>query len=186
MHPRLLRFGRTLSLALIVVFGADAAYAEPNMVFVVRHAERAAEPAADPALSVDGQQRAAQLAEALAQAKITAIITTHFRRTKETAEPLAKKLGIQATEIGVRKNESAAHVPEVIAAIKKLNGAVLVIGHSNTVAQIVTALTDAPLLPLCETSYSHIFAVNLGAKSVAKLRVGSVSNADMKATDGCQ
>lgn len=179
MRPNLLE--TTLAFAALLCF--NAAHAEPTTVFVVRHAERAAEPANDPAISPDGQQRAALLAAALSAAKIDAIITTNFRRTKETAAPLATKLGLEPIEIGVRKNEAAAHVPEVVAAIKKLNGAVLVVGHSNTVAQIVTALSGEPTQQLCETSYSHIFVVNPSAKTVAKLRVGNV---DAKAAEGCQ
>ena len=179
MRPHLL----ITALAFVTITCSTHAFAEPTTVFVVRHAERAAEPVDDPALSPEGKLRAVALADAFAGAKVSAIITTNYRRTKETAEPLAKKLGLQTIEIGVRKNEAAAHVPEVVAAIKKLSGAVLVVGHSNTVGQIITALTGEPMLPLCETSFSHVFVVNPIAKSVAKLRVGGL---DSITTLGCQ
>ncbi len=177
-----LRSAKTCIIAFTMLFTASAS-AEPTTVIVVRHAERATEPANDPALSPAGQLRATQLAEALAQFKVNAIITTNLRRTRETAQPLAKKMALQTIEIGVRKGEAAAHVPEVIAALTKLSGAVLVVGHSNTTAQIVTALTGEPMMQLCETSFSHIFVVNIAAKSVAKLRYGQM---DVAASEGCQ
>jgi phosphohistidine phosphatase SixA len=179
---RLAKTAKSCLVATITLFTMYAS-AEPTTVIIVRHAERAAEPVNDPALSAAGLTRANQLAEALAQFKVNAIITTNLRRTKETAQPLAKKMALQATEIGVRKGEAAAHVPEVVGAILKLSGTVLVVGHSNTAAQIVTALTDQPMTPLCETSYSHVFIVNRATKSVAKLRYGQT---DVTATEGCQ
>ena len=45
------------------------ARAEPSLVIVVRHAERAPEPRGDPSLSAAGNQRAQLLADTLADAK---------------------------------------------------------------------------------------------------------------------
>jgi phosphohistidine phosphatase SixA len=179
MHSRLAK----ICLVALITFSTADVLAEPTTVIVVRHGERATEPANDPALSAAGMLRADQLAEALAQFKVNAIITTNLRRTKETAQPLAKKMALQAIEVGVRKGEGTAHVPEVIAALSKLSGTVLIVGHSNTTAQIVTALTDEPMMQLCETSFSHVFIVNRATKSVAKLRYGQM---DVAASAGCQ
>ena len=59
--------------------------AEPALVIIVRHAERASEPAADPALTPAGERRAEALATALADARIGTILTTTYRRTRDTA-----------------------------------------------------------------------------------------------------
>ena len=74
--------------------------AAQHTVFLVRHAERAdTTPGAarrwptDPDLSDAGRARAESLAAALKDAKITAIYTTEFKRTQQTAAPLAKALG---------------------------------------------------------------------------------------------
>jgi len=171
----------TLFLGLAV---ANGAMAEPPTVIVVRHAERATEPANDPSLSPAGFRRAAQLADALTEAKIAGIITTNLRRTKETAAPLAQKLGIEPQVVAIREGEPSAHVPEIVAALGKLNGNTLVVAHSNTAAEIVTALTGVTLLPLCDTSFSHVFVINTATKAVAKLRY---SEMDPKpGDDGCQ
>lgn len=160
---------------------AAAAQAAPDLVIVVRHAEReterAAEPAADPPLSAAGRQRAAQLAELLADGRITAIVTTSLRRTRETAAPLAQALGIAPQVVGFRKGEFAAHVPEVVAALDQMNGNVLVVGHGNTANEIVTALTGKVQPPLCETSFGQVFVVTPASRAVIKLRYGEADPA---------
>ena len=75
--------------------------AAQHTVFLIRHAERAdtspgTSPtmAADPDLSEAGRARAESLAKALKDAHITAIYATEFKRTQQTAAPLAKALGL--------------------------------------------------------------------------------------------
>jgi hypothetical protein len=67
---------------------------ELPVIVVVRHANKAAEPTDDPPLTQAGLKRAEDLAQALRNAGVTAIITTELHRTRETAEPLAKALGL--------------------------------------------------------------------------------------------
>lgn len=162
---------------------AAAAHAAPDLVIVVRHAERAAEPSGDPSLSPAGRQRAVQLAEVLGDGRITAIITTPLRRTQETAEPLAKALGLTPQVVGFRKGEFAAHVPEVVAALGQLRGNVLVVGHGNTVNEVVARLSGVVQPQLCETSYGHVFVVTPATKAVIRLRYGDV---DPAPGAGCQ
>jgi phosphohistidine phosphatase SixA len=173
---------RRLALAWLSLVGLGSlaptgAWAEPTLVVIVRHAERAAEPVDDPALSPAGERRAEALASALADARITSIITTHFRRTRDTAKPLAQRLGIAPQVITVRKGALDAHVPEVVAAIRRQSGHVLVVGHSDTVTEIVEAL-GGPVLPkLCDTSFGQVFVVSTAATppSVVQLHYGETS-----------
>jgi len=157
-----------LLLAFTGLFSA-AAQAEPTLVIVVRHAERALEPEGDPSLSAEGVQRAQQLAERLANAHVNAIITTHYRRTQETALPTAKAFGIEPIVVGVRRTAMDAHVPEVLAAIHAQRGVVLVVGHSNTVTDIVAGLSGARPVRLCDTSFSRLFIVQPGPVGSAVL-----------------
>lgn len=149
-------------LGLLVALCSPAPLAMPSWVVVVRHAEKAAAPAEDPGLSPQGQERARALAAQLADARLRAVITTQYRRTVETARPAAEAAGIEPTVIEARRGSSALHVREVIAAVRAASGAVLVVGHSNTVAEIVAGLAQTPVTPLCETSYSHLFEIDLG------------------------
>ena len=62
------------------------------VVILVRHAERQAS-GADPSLTAAGKRRASLLATMFAGSGVTAIFTSDAARTKETAAPLAAKLG---------------------------------------------------------------------------------------------
>ena len=172
-------------LFVFVSLAVTTARAEPSLVIVVRHAERAAEPKGDPSLSAAGNQRAQLLADTLADAKPTAIITTQFRRTQETALPIAKKFGIEPTVIAIRRDALAAHIEAVVAAVRQLSGVVLVVGHSNTVAEIVAGLSAAKPMQLCETSFSNIFVVSPHAAGGAMLQF-EYGQADPAPSVGCQ
>jgi broad specificity phosphatase PhoE len=137
--------------------------AEAQMVIVVRHAERAdggtAAPGAtmtganDPALSAAGKARAQALAAMLKDAGVTAIYTTEYTRTKDTGAPLAAALKITAEVVPAR--EQAALIAKIRATT---TGAVLVVGHSNTVPAIIKALGGADIT-LAETEYDSLFFV---------------------------
>jgi len=145
--------------ALALLLGTAALHAEPELVLLVRHAERAAEPQGDPELSAEGRQRAQALATALADAGVKNIITTQFQRTRQTAAPLAAARGVTPQVLEAKRGED--HIAAVTAAVRQMNGVVLVVGHGNTVPQIAAALAGSADKPIdfCETSYSHLLAV---------------------------
>lgn len=136
--------------------------AEAQMVIVVRHAERAdggAGTAAamtsgnDPELSEAGKARAQKLAAMLGDAGVVAIYTTQFRRTKDTAAPLAAKIGVTSEALG------SGDVSALVEKIKShKTGAVLVVGHSNTVPQIVKALGGSAVT-VGDNEYDSLFFV---------------------------
>lgn len=138
----------SLTAALI-----SSATAMPDLVILVRHAERATEPAGDPTLTPAGELRALALAQALAGLRVNAILTTPYRRTRDTAAPLAKALGIQPQVVDAK----AGHVQAVAEAVRAQSGVVLVVGHSNTVTAVLAALGGPKLQDLCETSFHHAF-----------------------------
>ena len=137
--------------------------AEAQMVIVVRHAERAdggtAAPGTtmtgtnDPELSAAGKARAQALAAMLKDAGVTAIYTTEYIRTKDTAAPLAAALKVTAEVVPAR--DQAALVTKIKA---NTSGAVLVVGHSNTVPAIIKALGGADVT-LADNEYDSLFFV---------------------------
>jgi len=138
-HARWLRTGALL-LAAPLVAGAGAqtqpATAEPIVVVVVRHAEKAADDPRDPTLSGAGERRAEALAGLLRDAGVTHLFCTEYRRTRLTVEPLARARGLQIQQV-------AADDPAVqVAALRALPaGSVAVVaGHSNTVPALVRGL----------------------------------------------
>jgi len=172
-------------LIAIASLGCAAAQAHPSLVIVVRHAERATEPKDDPGLSAEGVQRAQALADRLAEANVTSIITTELRRTWETALPTARNFGIEPRVVATRRDDVPAHVREVVAAVRRLRGVVLVVGHSNTVAGIVAGLSDARPIELCDTSFSNIFVVDPqpAGRAVLQFKYG---REDPAPSAGCQ
>lgn len=156
-----------VSIALGSLVPAPAA-AQPSMVILVRHAERAATPAGDPVLTEAGMQRAADLAAALADARITAIITTHLQRTQLTARHVREAIG--QTHIVVRAGGPIqAHVDSVAAAVRRRppGDVVLVVGHSNTVPAVIAALGGPALPELCENQYSSLFILTFDGTGAA-------------------
>lgn len=139
-------------------------WAAPQLIVLARHAERAEDGTKDPAISAAGQGRALALAEALRHAGIDHVLTTHYRRTQQTAAPLLAARGLQPTVLTIRPGEMPAHLQEVVAAVNKLDGAVLIVGHSNTLVPLVKALGGPVLKEVCETSFGHLFLLTPAAE----------------------
>lgn len=149
---------------LLVLLGAPAASAQT--IVLVRHAERADAgtaaakvPGADPDLAPAGQDRAKRLAAMLRDAKINTIYATEYKRTQQTAAPLAQALGIDITTVPSRDVRGLAD---------KLNAAtghVLVVGHSNSVPEILKALGVAEAVAIDESEFSNLFVLTRGSPS---------------------
>lgn len=148
----------------------DAAQAQ-KIVLVVRHAERADAGAppmqtqTDPPLSATGEARAAKLASMLADSGTTAIFATEFRRTMDTASPLAKKLGVQVQRIP--QNDTEALVTAL--RTKHATDIVLVVGHSNTVPAVIKAF-GGPDVTVGDNEYDNLFVVVPATSAVTRIK----------------
>ncbi len=154
---------------MLVRAAADAKAATPGIafparVYVMRHLEKAAG-SDDPSLSPAGAANAARLAEMLAADPPVAIFVTPYRRTRETAAPLAARLGIAPVEYDPRDPKA------LLARIAAEKGTVLVIGHSNTVPDIVAALGGARPADLGEGDYGDLFLVEGPSRKVTKRKI---------------
>ena len=180
---------RLFASVFAVAFSTAAAStlaAQPAMVILVRHAERATAPAADPVLTDAGSQRALALKQALAAAGVSAVVTTQFQRTQLTAKPLADSLGL--TPVLVRAgNPLQAHLDSVAAAVKRqaAGSVVLVVGHSNTIPGIVGALGGPKLPDLCDGEYSQLFILHFPATGSPQLVRGNYGAADAPDSGNC-
>ena len=128
-----------------------------STIFVVRHAEKA-DATKDPDLSEAGRGRAEALAKALRDANITAIYATEFKRTQQTAAPLAKALGITVTVLPA--HDSAA----LIAKLRALKGNALVVGNGDTIPNLIKALGVSEPINIAENDYDNLFVVVLEGK----------------------
>jgi broad specificity phosphatase PhoE len=150
---------RTLLAVVAIWLISTAAFAQPT-VFLVRHAERADTAAGgapamdkDPSLSAEGHQRAGLLAAVLKDAGITAIYVTEFKRTHETAAPIAKALGVTVTEI------YSKDMAGLLARLKPGKGRVLVVGHSNSVPEVIKGLGVKTPVTIGDAEYDNLFIV---------------------------
>jgi broad specificity phosphatase PhoE len=163
---------RTVWLALILALVGIAApargqTAQPDasgtVVLLVRHAEKSAQPADDPPLTPDGRRRAEALAVVVKDARPTAIITTQLRRTVETAPPSAAAAGVTPEVVPVSAATPQQNAVDVTTAVRKHPGkTVLVVGHGNTVPEIIAALGGPTLPDICESVYEKLFVLVLG------------------------
>lgn len=135
---------------------------------VVRHAEKADNDARDPPLSAAGRSRAHQLAERLHNERLVAAHATQYRRTRQTAMPVAAAHGLTVTAY-----DAAAPVHGFARTLLDAYtaGTVLVVGHSNTVPGIVAALCDCATDPMPEHEYDRISFVRIDRDGHPSLRV---------------
>jgi broad specificity phosphatase PhoE len=129
-----------------------------QLVILVRHAEKALDQGEDPALTEVGQARARDLHAALAHMQVGAIVTTQWQRTRATAAPLAKALNIEPMVIDTQSSDTNAHVRAVADTVRAQSAkVVLVVGHSNTVPAIITALGGPEVAALGDNDYDNLY-----------------------------
>lgn len=147
--------------AAVMLVTAESAAAQPSLVVLVRHGEKQPTPTDDPSLSEAGVARSVALGAALAHVTPGAIVVSTRKRTVETAASVIAATGVVPTVIAL-DGGGAAHIRAVADAVRKASGVVLVVGHSNTVPAIVTALGGPTLPDLCDASYATMFLLTPG------------------------
>jgi broad specificity phosphatase PhoE len=151
---------KTISILILFLLLPAAADAQ-KLLFIVRHAERADDDSkmkmagSDPSLSEVGRARALKLAEMLGDSGIESIYETEFRRTQETAAPLASKLRLTP------KQEASRNDMKGFAGTLRTREAgriVLVVGHSSTVPDLIRAF-GGPKIKIEDNEYDNLFIV---------------------------
>ena len=164
----------TLLLCAVTALAQDDF--KPKTVFLIRHAEKEDEPRQDPPLKKEGVARAQELARLLRGTGIKAIYTSQFARTKLTAEPVASKLGLTATAISLKSNPANPRqiaeesTTEVVNKIMERAGEnVLVVGHSNSIPDVIKMLGGDVVPTIDERKFDDLFIVTVYAKGKAKV-----------------
>jgi len=147
---------------VIAWLGLPAAGFAAATVIFVRHGEKASVPAKDPPLTPAGQKRAGALATTLADVAVKAIFVTNTKRTQQTAKPLADRLHLQPRVI----DDAAA----LLAAIKQTDGVVVVVGHTNTIPDVILQL-GGPKLEIKDSEYDNLLVLTPAGASTTLLRL---------------
>jgi broad specificity phosphatase PhoE len=145
-------------------------------IIFVRHAEQTNHDEANPPLSDAGERRVAELTRQLVDADVVAgidaIYSTFYKRSVETAQPLADRLNIPVMTYDADDTEQVletilkAHKGEII----------LVVGHSNTVPVLIANLGASKKVPPIERDeFDNIYIISIpwfGKTKTIRLRYG--------------
>ncbi len=158
---------RLIAIALAPVLFASSALAQT--VVIVRHGEKVA-PNGDPDLSAAGQVRALALAQALSGARVAMVLATPLKRTQQTAGPTAQAAGVTVIPVPFDGGD-AAHAQRLADQARKASAdsTVLIVGHSNTVANIATALGDTAAQAPTDCEYDQMTVIQLAGTAPPKV-----------------
>ena len=166
---------KRLAVTLLLLALAGPARAQ-QAILLVRHAEKATDAnEASVPLSAAGDARASRLAEVLKWAGVTAVYATDTVRARKTAEPLAKAAGLEVRIYAPRDAEGKPAPGILVERLRKEEpkGIVLVVGHSNTVPEILATLGYTTKVEIPSGQYDDLFVVTpraAGPPSVVHLK----------------
>lgn len=161
----------TALLPLLLLAGCAStprADADASTTFVlVRHAEKVGDGSDDPALTPAGEARAQSLSRQFAGLPLTAVYSTGYRRTQQTAAPTAR-----AHELAVTTYDAKQPAADFAATLRRERAGqtVLIVGHSNTVPGIASALCGCEATAMTEAEYDRLTTVRIDAQGHATLR----------------
>ncbi len=133
-------------------------------IVVVRHAERLNSTDASP-LSPAGFQRARALRHALDSAGIQTVFVSDKLRSRQTADSL--RIAHSLPQVQIPKDS----ISELVDSLRARSGQrLLVVGHSDTVPQIIAAFgIEAP--PLSESEFDKMFVLTVRQRATRLLRL---------------
>lgn len=132
----------------------------PQVIYLVRHAEKADDDPRDPILTDEGKTRAVALADRLASRGIERVLSTDYTRTRDTAYPLASRLGLKVDPYDPRDLHGVAED------VLDDGRTALVVGHSNTTPGLVEALGGEPGEAIDESEYDRLYEITIDGEEV--------------------
>jgi broad specificity phosphatase PhoE len=161
------RFRRRLAAVLgyVVLVTGFAWYLEsrlPTTVVFVRHAEVERDGTDDPELSLAGRQRAEELADFVQDidvvSSINAVYASEFRRTQETAAPIARRLGLDV------QVADQSDIEDFMAEVQHRHRGeiILIVSHSNLIGPLVAELHGHQSVPeIAEDEFDNFYIVTV-------------------------
>ena len=146
---------RRLLILLVAGLATACATAAPDRgpaIYVVRHLNTP-EGQRDPDLLPEGRAAAIALAGWFRSERPAAIYVSDYKRSRQTAGPLAERLGLTPIVY------DPADTPGLVARVRAGPLPALIVGHSNTVPDVVEALGGTRPAPLEHPDFGDIWRV---------------------------
>ncbi len=150
---------RSVLFCLIFFLPGKEAVAE-NIIYLTRHAEKQVDGTKDPALTEQGNRRANFLANLLRGEAISHIFSSNYKRTLQTAKPSANLVKLEIEQYNPGKQEEFSKL------LKQLKGVILVVGHSNTIPDLVSLLGGDPQGEIKDSEYDRLYKITTDSKGV--------------------
>jgi len=167
-----------MAWAAILILAAAFFYwhsATTTTIVLLRHAEKQVGTIDDAPLSPQGELRATRLAQMFGDAeafgRVGRIYVTDTRRTQQTAAGLAQRLNLKPVVV-----DNKASPRELARQMLRENrgSLAMVVGHSNTVPQLVAALANSDKVPsIGDEEFDTLYVVTvptIGRPSVLRMK----------------
>lgn len=138
-------------LCLVLSLFVPNAVAEKFTLYLTRHYEKQSN-INDPSLTKVGVKRSLILRDFLKDKKIRTIYSTDYKRTRETASPVAANYAASVTLYNPTELLAFAN------RLQNLQHNALIVGHSNTTPALLAYLTGINVT-IEETDYGALYAV---------------------------
>lgn len=170
----MLRFRIFPTVIFFLLCAAPVAYGQSTAktIVLVRHAEKMAatemDKTGDVDLSPDGRERAQRLMNAISRKyKPHEIFSTAYKRTRQTAEPTAKKRGKE-----IQTYDPAKHADLVAQMMASKTDHYLIVGHSNTIPALANLLAKKELFRnLLDPEYGVYWVIRMKNGQLNKIEI---------------
>ena len=156
-----------LILGVFLIFNSCQPDQRRSASFIlIRHAEKILSSNNDPQLSTKGWQRANELVHIFEAIDIDAVYASPYRRSIDTAKPLAKAKQLEILNYNPYELDSFSQ--------KLLNAhmgeTVIIVGHSNTTPQLINVLSGTDYPNLEETEYDWVYFVEISPEAIPNVK----------------
>lgn len=129
-------------------------------LYLVRHAEKQVVDNDDPDLNEAGRYRSEQLATWFEKKQIKVILSSDYRRCRDTAAPLVSNLGLELNLYDPRD------LPALAKTLLDNRSNALVIGHSNTTPDLARLLCHCVISDMDESEYERLIVISVSGDEV--------------------
>ena len=155
-----------LTVIIVVTCLSYSIVAQKKTIILVRHAEKV-DASQDPELTEAGKQRAERLAKIVKKYKPGAIYSTDFKRTRDTAAPMAAR---RRLKVEIYDPKNPADLIDTI--MKSKTKRFMIVGHSNTIPGLANLLGKKELFKnLDDAEHGVIWIMRLKDGELRKIEI---------------